>query len=284
MSTVRVGRRKKFTTVDRRTINDARLSLRALGLLVWILDKPDEWSANSAQIAREVKEGRDAVRAAMREMEEAGYLVRTKVRSDRGRWSTESVVHERPPKTGFQAPEIPASDDAASDDQPPETGFQAPESRSSESQAVVLLSTVNEDCHLRSDAAREEVLGQPATHKQVVDTLVDECSGGAKLTDLELARYRRAARDLVGVDATTDTIRAACRRYRELWPDAVLTPLGLASNWSLLTLASDALVEDAQLRGPDPDHDLCGGSGWTFDPFGKAVVCPCMHRTEEAHS
>ncbi len=94
--TIRVEHRKQFTVVDSRTINDEALSLRATGLLVWLLDKPDGWRINSIEISKRCKEGRDAVRAAIAELEEAGYITREKYRGPDGRWVNEAVVRERP--------------------------------------------------------------------------------------------------------------------------------------------------------------------------------------------
>ncbi len=64
MSTIRVGKRHRFTSIDRQAVNDERLSFRALGLLLWLLDKPDGWRIQSETVARNRPEGRDAVRTA----------------------------------------------------------------------------------------------------------------------------------------------------------------------------------------------------------------------------
>lgn len=96
MTTYRVAHRRRYTSVDRATVNDDTLSFRARGVLVWLLDKPDDWRCDSEAIARAGKEGREAVRAALRELDAAGYLRREKVRGDRGRWLTITTVYERP--------------------------------------------------------------------------------------------------------------------------------------------------------------------------------------------
>ncbi len=103
MTTIRVERRKKFTVIDRSTVNDDSLSFRARGLLVWLLDKPDGWRVNSTLIERAGKEGREAVRSALRELEDAGYLERTQAHDRKtGRWTTEAVIHESPPTASRQ--------------------------------------------------------------------------------------------------------------------------------------------------------------------------------------
>lgn len=96
VTTLRVATRARYTTVDRRSINHDTLSFRARGVLVWLLDKPDGWHVNADRIAEHGKEGRDAIRAALTELEVAGYLVRNRSRGDGGRWTTEHVLYEHP--------------------------------------------------------------------------------------------------------------------------------------------------------------------------------------------
>ena len=107
--TLRVVDRKQFTVVDSRTVNDKSLSLRARGLLVWLLDKPDGWRVNSQEISKQCTEGREAIRTAIRELEDAGYVTRLKYQLDDGQWFTETIVSERPEgeevdSTGDQKP------------------------------------------------------------------------------------------------------------------------------------------------------------------------------------
>jgi hypothetical protein len=97
VTTIRVAKRDRFTAIDRRTINDDQLSFRARGILIWLLDKPDDWVCDSTRLAQQATEGRDAVRTALKELEAAGYLERLKSRDDKGHWVTEWVIHETPP-------------------------------------------------------------------------------------------------------------------------------------------------------------------------------------------
>lgn len=95
MTTIRVARRKRYTSIDRRALNDARLSFRARGVLAWLLDKPDDWRSNADTIAKAGREGRDAIRAALTELQECGYLKRNPHRKA-GKWATEWTVYELP--------------------------------------------------------------------------------------------------------------------------------------------------------------------------------------------
>lgn len=96
MTTIRVGKRKRFTMVDRSTVADVRLSFRARGVLLWLLDKPDDWTTTADAIATHGTEGRDAIRSALRELESCAYLVRRKWRTGTGTWQSEWTVYERP--------------------------------------------------------------------------------------------------------------------------------------------------------------------------------------------
>ncbi|MCW2089450.1 UNVERIFIED_ORG: hypothetical protein M2328_002730 [Rhodococcus erythropolis] len=86
-----------FTILRNAVVNDSRLSFRSRGVLIWLLSKPADWRTRSESIAAQSpKEGRDAIRTAMRELEALGYLVREKAQNEHGHWSTFSTVYEEP--------------------------------------------------------------------------------------------------------------------------------------------------------------------------------------------
>lgn len=88
--------RESFTVISNTVINNHRLTLRARGLLIWILSKPDHWTVTNAGIAQQMPEGREAIRTAMAELEQAGYVQRRRRQDERGRWSTATVVFDNP--------------------------------------------------------------------------------------------------------------------------------------------------------------------------------------------
>lgn len=68
MSTLRRRFKQGFTTVPNTTAQDNRLSLKARGLLAYLLAHPDDWQVRSRQIANDVPDGREAVQRALREL------------------------------------------------------------------------------------------------------------------------------------------------------------------------------------------------------------------------
>ncbi len=90
-------RRRQYVNVPAVTVNDPRLSFKALGLLVWALNRPPGWDLRSAAIAAERgKDGKAAVQSAFRELGALGYyrIERRRLRS--GRFSMGTAISEEP--------------------------------------------------------------------------------------------------------------------------------------------------------------------------------------------
>lgn len=87
----------KFEQIPHSTLKDTRISFRALGLLSRLLSLADGETITSADLgAGLAREGREAIRTALRELEATGYLQRNKLHDVAGRWSTNLVVHSTP--------------------------------------------------------------------------------------------------------------------------------------------------------------------------------------------
>lgn len=86
-SIIRIKRRVKFTTVSNAILNNTELSWAAKGLLVFLLSRPDGWQFYEAEISKHSKNGRRTTHAAMKELIQAGYVSRQKVRGEKGQFS-----------------------------------------------------------------------------------------------------------------------------------------------------------------------------------------------------
>lgn len=91
----RSPRKSRFTIIGNDLINDSRISVRSLGVLCRLLSKPDDWKLDQQHMANEFNMGRDAVRATIKELQEAGYLVANYGRDKQGRMTSEWIIYDK---------------------------------------------------------------------------------------------------------------------------------------------------------------------------------------------
>ncbi|MFR3111188.1 MAG: DUF6017 domain-containing protein [Gallintestinimicrobium sp.] len=97
MAVFRIERTRDYTVMSNHHLRNANLSLKAKGLLSMMLSLPEDWNYTTRGLAKICKEGVDAIGAALRELEAAGYIMRHKLRDRQGRISdTEYVIYEQP--------------------------------------------------------------------------------------------------------------------------------------------------------------------------------------------
>lgn len=93
---IRVVHENHFTTIRNKTVRDSRLSYRARGLLFYLLSLPDDARVSREHLAEAGPDGVRAVRSALAELAEAGYLTREVLCEGRNRLRTVTTVRERP--------------------------------------------------------------------------------------------------------------------------------------------------------------------------------------------
>lgn len=77
-----------FTQIKNEVANDTRLSFKARGIFLYIFSKPDDWEFSVDRIAgKSDKDGFKAVNEGVKELEEFGYLERTKLKDGRKIWN-----------------------------------------------------------------------------------------------------------------------------------------------------------------------------------------------------
>ncbi len=105
MAVFRVEKNTNFTVMSNHHLKNKKLSLKAKGLLSQMLSLPAEWDYSLNGLAHINKEGKDSVREAIKELEQEGYIVRTRIRDDKGLLGkAEYVIYEMPhlENTDFQ--------------------------------------------------------------------------------------------------------------------------------------------------------------------------------------
>ena len=74
MAVFRIERTRDYTVMSNHHLRNANLSLKAKGLLSMMLSLPEDWNYTTRGLAKICKEGVDAIGAALRELEGAGYM------------------------------------------------------------------------------------------------------------------------------------------------------------------------------------------------------------------
>lgn len=75
----------RFTQVSNAVLYDNRLSLKAKGIYAYLFSKPDGWEFHLGTMRCELREGRKAIYAAIRELEEYGYITKYQ-KNDNGKF------------------------------------------------------------------------------------------------------------------------------------------------------------------------------------------------------
>ena len=105
MAVFRIEKTKGYTVTSNHHLRNAELSLKAKGLLSQMLALPDEWDYTLAGLSCINRERIDAIREAVRELECAGYITRSRTRNSKGQLTTaEYVIHEVPPEPSTLPP------------------------------------------------------------------------------------------------------------------------------------------------------------------------------------
>lgn len=97
MAVFRVERTTGYTVMSNHHLRNKDLSLKAKGLLSQMLSLPEDWDFTLAGLSYINREKIDAIREAIRELEKAGYVIRTRERDDKGRLrGADYIIYEQP--------------------------------------------------------------------------------------------------------------------------------------------------------------------------------------------
>lgn len=97
MSVFRVEKNKNYTVMSNHHLRNKELSLKSKGLLSLMLSLPDEWDYTLKGLSMICKEGIDAIRVSIVELENHGYIERRRNRNEKGQLTnTEYIIREFP--------------------------------------------------------------------------------------------------------------------------------------------------------------------------------------------
>lgn len=97
MAVFRVNKTGDYTVICNTHFKEKEMSLKAKGLLSLMLSLPDEWDYSVNGLAALSKDGKDSVMNTLTELEQFGYLKRTKLCDEKGRYAGYDYdIYEKP--------------------------------------------------------------------------------------------------------------------------------------------------------------------------------------------
>lgn len=87
MSVIRIHKTANYTVMSNYHFKEKKMSLKAKGLLSLMLSLPDDWNYSISGLVTLSKDGKDGVMSALAELEEFGYLTRSRLTNQKGQFS-----------------------------------------------------------------------------------------------------------------------------------------------------------------------------------------------------
>lgn len=97
MAVFRVEKTRDYTVMANHHLRNTELSLKAKGLLSLMLSLPENWDYTTKGLSCICKDGIDSINGTIKELEEQGYVIRRRLRNDKGQLTTtEYTILEQP--------------------------------------------------------------------------------------------------------------------------------------------------------------------------------------------
>jgi hypothetical protein len=97
MAVFRVEKTKDYTVMSNHHLRNTNLSLKAKGLLSLMLSLPENWDYTTKGLSYICKDGIDSINSTIKELEANGYVIRRRIRNEKGQLTTtEYTIFEQP--------------------------------------------------------------------------------------------------------------------------------------------------------------------------------------------
>lgn len=97
MAVFRVEKTRDYTVMSNHHLRNTDLSLKAKGLLSLMLSLPENWDYTTKGLACICKDGIDSINSGVKELEVNGYVIRKRLRNEKGQLTTtEYTIFEQP--------------------------------------------------------------------------------------------------------------------------------------------------------------------------------------------
>lgn len=99
MAVFRVEKTRDYTVMSNHHLRNTELSLKAKGLLSLMLSLPENWDYTTKGLSRICKDGIDSINSGVKELEANGYVIRRRLRNEKGQLTTTEYTIFEPPQT-----------------------------------------------------------------------------------------------------------------------------------------------------------------------------------------
>ena len=100
MAVFRIDKTRDYTVMSNHHLRNTELSLKTKGLLSLMLSLPENWDYTTKGLAAICKDGIDSISSCIRELEKHGYIIRERMRNEKGQLTTiEYTILEQPKNT-----------------------------------------------------------------------------------------------------------------------------------------------------------------------------------------
>lgn len=97
MAVFRIEKTCDYTVMSNHHLQNVELSMKSKGLLSMMLSLLEDWNYTTRGLTKICKEGTDSIGSALKELEPAGYIVRNRLRDNKGKIvGVEYVIYETP--------------------------------------------------------------------------------------------------------------------------------------------------------------------------------------------
>lgn len=165
MAVIRVNKTKDYTVMSNHHFKDKRISLKAKGLLSQMLSLPDDWDYTVDGLCYINKESKTSIQSALKELEDGGYLIRTRMQDNLGRFGYDYDIYEHP-QTDLPQTENPSTDNPQTENQP-QLNIKGSTTKKSNTKDIITNYTDNEDLAdaLRGFADMRKAIKKPLTDR-----------------------------------------------------------------------------------------------------------------------
>jgi hypothetical protein len=99
MPIIKIHKKTRFVVVDNKLARNKYLTLKAKGLMLYLLSLPADKQITLKELEKHIIEGKDSLRNAVIELIAEGYINKRTYRNEKGLFQTEYTVYEYPQET-----------------------------------------------------------------------------------------------------------------------------------------------------------------------------------------